>query len=78
MERFPLSIIVSNKAGVLVRVCGLFSKRAYNIDSLYVNSMAENEEFSRIIMTSSGDDETKAQIVKQLAKLHDVRDVKII
>ena len=78
VKSFTISIIVFNKFGVLYRVAGLFSKRGYNIDSLHVDAMAEDESFSRIIMTSKGDDATKLQIAKQLAKLHDVKEVKII
>lgn len=78
VKGFTLSIIVSNRYGVLARVAGLFSKRGYNIDSLHVDAMTEDANFSRIIMTSNGDDATKTQIVKQLGKLHDVKEVKII
>lgn len=78
IPKFTLSIIVANKFGVLARIAGLFSKRGYNIDSLFVTEMVENPLLSRIIMTSSGDDDTKDQIIKQLEKLHDVKEVKII
>jgi len=78
IKGFTLSIIVSNRYGVLTRVSGLFSKRGYNIDSLHVDAMTEDNNFSRIIMTSRGDVATKLQIVKQLGKLHDVKEVKII
>ena len=78
VPRFTLSIIVANKFGVLARVAGLFSKRGYNIDSLFVTEMVENPALSRIILTSSGDDDTKEQIMSQLEKLHDVKEVKII
>ena len=78
VPRFTLSIIVANKFGVLARVAGLFSKRGYNIDSLFVTEMVENTSLSRIILTSSGDDDTKEQIISQLEKLHDVKEVKII
>jgi acetolactate synthase, small subunit len=78
VPRFTLSIIVANKFGVLARVAGLFSKRGYNIDSLFVTEMVENPVLSRIILTSSGDDDTKEQIISQLEKLHDVKEVKII
>ena len=78
IRKFTLSIIVQNKYGVLTRVSGLFSKRGYNIDSLTVGVMPENESLSRIIMTSSGDDATREQIIKQLEKLHDVENVTLI
>lgn len=78
IRKFTLSIIVMNKFGVLHRISGLFSKRGYNIDSLTVNVMPEDERMSRIIMTSSGDDATREQIIKQLEKLFDVKEVKLI
>ena len=33
MEKYVLSVLVENHAGVLSRVSGLFSRRGYNIDS---------------------------------------------
>ena len=78
MKGFTLSIVVLNKFGVLTRIAGLFSKRGYNIDSIDAKPMTEDEVYTRIIMTTKGDDATKLQIVKQLAKLHDVKEVKII
>ena len=36
MDKFVLSVMVQNHAGVLSRVSGLFSRRGYNIDSLTV------------------------------------------
>jgi len=78
VKGFTLSIIVANRPGVLLRVVSLFAKRGYNIDNLYVSAMAENNAFSRIIMTSSGDDATKVQIGKQLKKLHDIKEVNFI
>ena len=42
-----LSVLVENKAGVLSRVAGLFSRRGFNIYSLAV-APTDNEHFSRI------------------------------
>jgi acetolactate synthase-1/3 small subunit len=78
IHNFTLSIVVLNHAGALSRVTGLFSRRGYNIDTLTVSPMVEDPSMSRIIMTSSGDDATRAQIIKQLDKLFDVREVKLI
>jgi len=76
-EQFILGVIVSNHFGVLTRVSGLFSRRGYNIDSLNV-SETENPNFSRMTIIVSGDDYIKNQIVKQLAKLHDVKKVELM
>ncbi len=66
-----ISLYVTNKPGVLVRVALVFSRRAYNIESLVVSPAAQGG-FSRMTITCSGDPETLEQIIKQLAKLVDV------
>ena len=43
-----LSVLVENKAGVLSRVAGLFSRRGFNIYSLAVAPTDDDERFSRI------------------------------
>lgn len=75
--KFILSILVNNEAGVLTRVSSLFSRRAFNIDSLSVGE-TENPEISRITISAKGDEHTKEQIVKQLMKLHDVITVELM
>ncbi|NLZ67553.1 MAG: acetolactate synthase small subunit, partial [Spirochaetales bacterium] len=49
-----LAILVNNKAGVLMRVVSLFSRRGYNIDSLSVGE-TENPFVSRITIVVTGD-----------------------
>ena len=66
-----ISCFVNNKPGVLVRVALVFSRRAFNIESLVVSPAAEGR-FSRMTVTCSGDPTDLAQVVKQLAKLVDV------
>lgn len=77
MREMTLSILVDNTSGVLNRVAGLFSRRGYNIDSLTVGE-TENPVFSRMTIVVHGDDEILEQIVKQIYKLVDVRDVKVL
>ncbi|MCL2199829.1 MAG: acetolactate synthase small subunit [Defluviitaleaceae bacterium] len=72
--RHVLSIMVANNAGVLGRIVGLFSRRAYNIDSLSVGT-SEDQRFTRITVSLQGDNNVVDQIQKQLAKLVDVQDV---
>ena len=77
MKQRTLSVLVDNTAGVLMRVAGLFSRRGYNIDSLTVGVTAD-PRFSRITVVASGDDLVLDQITKQVNKLVDVRDVKVL
>ena len=77
MEKRVLSILVDNTSGVLSRVSGLFSRRGYSIDSLTVGK-TENQEFSRMTVVVCGEDQVLEQIEKQVAKLEDVRCVKVL
>ena len=70
-EKFVLGVLVANQYGVLMRVSSLFARRGFNIDSLTVGE-TENHEYSRITITATGDAAVREQIIKQLAKLHDV------
>ncbi len=69
--RHTIAVLVQNHTGVLARVSGLFSSRAYNIESLSVGTTTD-PEFSRITIAVSGDDQVLEQVVKQLAKLVEV------
>ena len=69
--RHIVSLLMENEAGALSRVAGLFSARAYNIESLTV-APTEDETLSRMTIVTSGSDEAIEQIIKQLNKLIDV------
>lgn len=73
--RHILSILLENEAGALSRVVGLFSARAYNIDSLTV-ATTEDPTLSRMTIVTHGSEEVIEQITKQLNKLIEV--VKVI
>lgn len=75
MEKKVLSILVDNTAGVLGRVAGLFSRRGYNIDSLTVGE-TEDSSFSRMTVVVRADDLIFEQMMRQVAKLEEVRAVK--
>jgi acetolactate synthase-1/3 small subunit len=63
-----LTVLVENKPGVLSRVAGLFSRRAFNIFSLAV-SPTEDDRFSRTTIVVDADSAPLEQVVKQLNKL---------
>jgi acetolactate synthase-1/3 small subunit len=66
--RHTISVLVENEFGVLARVAGLFSGRAFNIESL---SVAETLDptVSRMTLVTRGDDQVLAQVERQLEKL---------
>ncbi len=74
-ERHTLSVLVENKPGVLARIASLFSRRAFNIDSLTVGE-TENAEISRITIVVNCEDRPLEQVTKQLNKLINV--IKIV
>jgi len=69
--RHIISILLENESGALSRVAGLFSARAYNIESLTV-APTEDPTLSRMTLVTNGSDEIIEQITKQLNKLVDV------
>lgn len=69
--RHILSLLLENEAGSLSRVAGLFSARAYNIESLTV-APTEDPTVSRLTLVTSGSDQIIEQITKQVNKLVDV------
>ncbi len=75
MSRHIISILLENEAGALSRVAGLFSARAYNIESLTV-APTEDESLSHMTIVTTGSEDVVEQITKQLNKLVEV--VKVV
>ncbi|KAG2474268.1 MAG: putative acetolactate synthase small subunit [Nitrosopumilales archaeon] len=70
-----LSILVENKTGILWKVTNLFRGKNFNIESISVGVTAD-PEFSRMTITTHGDEKQIQQIVKQLDKMIDTVEVK--
>ena len=70
-------LLVDNNPGTLSRISGLFSRRGYNIESITAGVTAD-PRFTRITIVTSGDDDVLEQIEKQVAKLVDVRNIKVL
>lgn len=66
-----LAILLENEPGSLSRIVGLFSQRAFNIESLTV-APTDDASLSRITIATTGDDRVLEQIIKQVNKLVDV------
>ena len=74
MQKYIVSVLVRNQAGVLARVSSLFGRRAFNIDSLTVSATTD-PKLSRMSIIVSGDEQVLEQIMKQVSKLYEVLSV---
>ncbi|MET0249342.1 MAG: acetolactate synthase small subunit [Sphingobium sp.] len=74
-ERHVLSLTVSNEAGILARIAGLFTARGYNIDSLTVADISSDHAISRITIVTNGPARVIDQIMAQLDRLVPVHKV---
>ncbi len=70
-EKHTISILVNDQPGVLARVANLFGQRGFNIESITVGT-SEEKGLSRMIIVTSGNENTVQQMMKQLHKLIDV------
>ena len=72
-----ISVLVENQAGVLNRITGLFSRRAFNIESLAV-VVTDDPTVSRITIIVDSGNSVVEQVEKQLNKLIEVIKVRTI
>ncbi len=80
-ERHTLSVTVSNEPGVLARIAGMFTARGYNIESLTVADITEDDSISRITIVTSGTPAVIEQVVAQLDRMvpvHKVNDLTVL
>lgn len=80
VEKHTLAVVVSNEAGVLARVIGLFSGRGYNIESLTVAEIDHEGHRSRITIVTTGTPQVIEQIKAQIGRIvpvHEVHDLTV-
>lgn len=75
IERHTLAIIVDNEPGILARIAGLFTARGYNIESLTVTDISEDDLVSRITIVTSASAHVMEQVISQLERLVPVHKV---
>ncbi|MET0269854.1 MAG: acetolactate synthase small subunit [Sphingomonas sp.] len=74
-ERHTLSVTVDNEAGILARIAGMFAGRGYNIESLTVSEISEDDLLSRLTIVTRGSPQVIEQVVAQLDRLVNVHRV---
>lgn len=75
--RKTISVLVENQAGILNRITGLFSRRAFNIESLAVG-VTDDPAVSRITIIVDSGNSVVEQVEKQLNKLIEVIKVRTL
>ena len=79
-ERRILAVLVDNEFGTLNRVVGLFSSRGYNIESLTVAPVDEENRLSRITVVTTGSEQVVGQIkalLDRMVPVHGVYDLTV-
>lgn len=70
-----LRLTVYNHPGVMSHICGLFARRAFNMEGIFV--MPVDSTGTSRVWVLVADDERLEQAVRQTRKLHDVLDVSV-
>jgi acetolactate synthase I/III small subunit len=74
-ERHTLAVVVDNEPGILARIAGLFTARGYNISSLTVSEISDDDLISRITIVTHASAPVMEQIIAQLERLVPVHKV---
>ena len=69
-----LHLTVNNHPGVMSHICGLFARRAFNVEGILVAPVQDGATASVWLLVN--EDERIEQVVRQVSKLHDVLDVR--
>jgi acetolactate synthase-1/3 small subunit len=69
-----LRLVVRNHPGVMSHVCGLFHRRLFNVDGIACLPMADASRSAVLLLVR--EDERLEQVVRQLAKLADVLEIR--
>jgi len=68
-----LRLYVRNHPGVMSHVCGLFARRAFNVEGIVCLPVDDGAESAVLLLVH--DDDRLEQMIRQLAKLEDVRAI---
>ena len=69
-----LRLCVRNHPGVLSHVSGLFARRAFNVDGILCLPIGDGTRSAILLLVRA--DERLEQLVRQLAKLEDVLEIR--
>jgi acetolactate synthase-1/3 small subunit len=68
-----LRLVVRNHPGVMSHVCGLFARRAFNVEGILCLPVGDGRR--SVVLLLVHEDDPIEQVVRQLRKLEDVMEV---
>lgn len=71
-----IELTVNNHSGVMSHITGLFSRRGYNLEGILCGRIGEGTQSRMYLLVE--ENEQFEQVVKQLTKLYDVLDLRIL
>jgi acetolactate synthase I/III small subunit len=71
-----IELTVNNHSGVMSHITGLFSRRGYNLEGILCGRIGEGSQSRMYLLVE--ENEQFEQVVKQLTKLYDVLDLRIL
>ena len=69
-----LRLLVRNHPGIMSHVCGLFARRAFNVEGILCMPVGDGAR--SVVLLLVHEDERIDQVVRQLRKLEDVVEVR--
>jgi acetolactate synthase-1/3 small subunit len=69
-----LRLVVQNHPGVMSHVCGLFARRAFNLEAILC--LPSRDGRRSVILLVANEDQRLEQVIRQLAKLEDVVEIR--
>ena len=72
-EGAVLRLLVRNHPGVMSHICGLFSRRSFNLDGIICVPIGDSSRSEMLLLVK--DDARLGQVILQLQKLEDVIEV---
>lgn len=74
-EYFVIELLVNNHPGVMSHINGLFARRAFNLEGILCGRIGDGSLSQMYLLVKN--DDFLMQIVKQLSKLYDIKEVKV-
>lgn len=71
-----IELTVNNHSGVMSHITGLFSRRGYNLEGILCGRIGEGTQSRMYLLVE--ENEQFEQVVKQLSKLYDVLELRIL